>query len=68
MPIACAGVRIAPGDLVVGDADGVIIVPQAVEAEVLDLAFAKVQGENRTREELERGTRLADVFARHGVL
>jgi len=68
VPIACAGVRIAPGDLVVGDADGVIIVPQAVEAEVLDLAFAKVQGENRTREELERGTRLADVFARHGVL
>ena len=59
----CAGVRIAPGDLVVGDADGVIVVPQAVEADALDQAFAKVHGENRTREELERGASLADVFA-----
>jgi regulator of RNase E activity RraA len=68
VPIACAGVRIAPGDLVVGDADGVIVVPHAVEAEALDLAFSKVRGENRTREELERGASLADVFARHGIL
>ena len=68
VPIACAGVRIAPGDLVVGDADGVIVVPQAVEAEALDLAFSKVRGETRTREELERGASLADVFARYGIL
>ena len=68
VPIACAGVRIAPGDLVVGDADGVIVVPQAVEADALDQAFSKVHGENRTREELERGASLADVFARHGIL
>jgi 4-hydroxy-4-methyl-2-oxoglutarate aldolase len=68
VPIACAGVRIAPGDLVVGDADGVIVIPQVVEAEALDLAFSKVQGENRTREELERGASLADVFARHRIL
>jgi regulator of RNase E activity RraA len=68
VPIACAGVRITPGDLVVGDADGVIVIPQAVEAEALDQAFSKVRGENRTREELERGALLADVFARHGIL
>jgi 4-hydroxy-4-methyl-2-oxoglutarate aldolase len=66
--IACAGVRVAPGDLVIGDADGVIVIPQAVEAEALALAFSKVRGENRTREELERGDKLADVFARHGIL
>jgi 4-hydroxy-4-methyl-2-oxoglutarate aldolase len=68
VPIACAGVRIAPGDLVVGDADGVIVIPREVEAEALDLAFSKVQGENRTREELERGASLAEVFARHRIL
>lgn len=68
VPIACAGVRVAPGDLVFGDADGVVVVPQAVEANVLDRAFAKVRGENRTREELEQGAALADVFARHGIL
>jgi len=68
VPIECGGVRVLPGDLVVGDADGVIVVPRAVEADVLDRAFAKVSGENRTREELERGAKLADVFARHGIL
>ena len=68
VPIACAGVRVVPGDLVVGDADGVIVIPQAIEAEALALAFSKVRGENQTREELERGARLADVFARHGIL
>jgi regulator of RNase E activity RraA len=68
VPIHCAGVAVAPGDLVVGDADGVIVVPRAIEKDALAKAFAKVRGENDTREELERGTRLADVFARHGIL
>jgi len=68
VPIRCAGVAVSPGDLVVGDADGVIVIPRAVEAVALDKAFAKVRGENDTREELERGTKLADVFARHGIL
>lgn len=68
VPIHVGGVAVAPGDLVVGDADGVIVVPRAVEAVALERAFAKVRGENDTREELERGTRLADVFARHGIL
>jgi len=68
VPIRCAGVAVSPGDLVVGDADGVIVIPRAVEAVALDKAFAKVRGENDTRDELERGTKLADVFARHGIL
>jgi len=68
VPTRCAGVAVSPGDLVVGDADGVIVIPRAVEAVALDKAFAKVRGENDTREELERGTKLADVFARHGIL
>lgn len=68
VPIRCGGVAVAPGDLVVGDADGVIVVPRAVEAVALDKAFAKVRGENDTRDELARGAKLADVFARHGIL
>jgi regulator of RNase E activity RraA len=68
VPVRCAGVLVAPGDLVVGDADGVIVIPRAVESEALAKAFAKVRGENSTREELEQGARLADVFARHGIL
>jgi regulator of RNase E activity RraA len=66
--IECAGVAVAPGDLVVGDADGVVVVPQAVEAEALARAFDKVTGEDRTREELAAGAKLADVFAKYRVL
>jgi len=68
VPIRCAGVAVAPGDLVVGDADGVIVVPQAVEEEALARAFAKVSSEDRTRDELARGVKLADVFAKYRVL
>lgn len=68
IPVECAGVAIAPGDLVIGDADGVVVVPQAVEAEAVRRAFAKVTSEDRTREELAAGAKLADVFAKYKVL
>jgi len=68
VPISCAGVRVVSGDLVVGDADGVVVVPRAIEAQALGKAFAKVASENVTRLELEQGASLAEVFARHNVL
>jgi 4-hydroxy-4-methyl-2-oxoglutarate aldolase len=68
IPILCAGVAIAPGDLIFGDADGAVAVPKAAEAEVLRLAFEKVSGEKRTLADLERGDKLADVFARYRIL
>jgi regulator of RNase E activity RraA len=68
VPIRCAGVAIAPGDLLVGDADGIVAVPQKIEIAALDNAFAKVTGEDRTREALRRGAKLRDVFAEYNVL
>ncbi|MFO1324381.1 MAG: RraA family protein [Burkholderiales bacterium] len=68
VPVLCAGVLVNPGDLVVGDADGVVVVPRDVEERVLTQAFEKVAGENATRDELRAGAKLADVFARHGIL
>jgi 4-hydroxy-4-methyl-2-oxoglutarate aldolase len=67
-PIECGGVPVAKGDLIFGDADGVVIIPKAVEAKVLDLAFEKVTGERNTLRDLQRGDKLADVFARYGIL
>jgi 4-hydroxy-4-methyl-2-oxoglutarate aldolase len=67
-PIELAGVKIATGDLIFGDADGVVVVPQAVEAEVLRLAFEKISGERNTLRDLQRGDSLGAVFARYGVL
>jgi 4-hydroxy-4-methyl-2-oxoglutarate aldolase len=68
VPIECAGVAVAPGDLVFGDADGVVVVPQAVEAEVLALAFEKIAGERNTLRDLQAGESLAAVFAKYGIL
>jgi 4-hydroxy-4-methyl-2-oxoglutarate aldolase len=68
VPIECAGVPVAPGDLIFGDADGVVVIPKTVEAKVLELAFEKVTGEHNTLRDLQRGDKLADVFARYGIL
>jgi regulator of RNase E activity RraA len=66
--VEIGGVPVAPGDLVFGDLDGVVVIPQAVEADVLDFAFSKVEAEETTRAELRAGAPLADVFRRHGIL
>lgn len=68
VPVQCAGVRVSPGDLVFGDVDGVVVVPREVEAEVVRRALEKVMGENQSREALQRGEKLADVFGRLGIL
>jgi 4-hydroxy-4-methyl-2-oxoglutarate aldolase len=52
----------------VGDLDGVVVVPRVIERQVLQIAFEKTTAEDHTREELERGELLADVYARYGVL
>jgi 4-hydroxy-4-methyl-2-oxoglutarate aldolase len=67
-PIECGGVPVSKGDLIFGDADGVVIIPKSVEAKVLGLAFEKVTGERNTLRDLQRGDKLADVFARYGIL
>lgn len=68
VPVLCGGVTVAPGDLVFGDADGVVVVPQAVEAAVLRAAFDKINGEHNTMRELKAGAFLRDVYAKYGIL
>jgi 4-hydroxy-4-methyl-2-oxoglutarate aldolase len=68
VPVRCAGVAVATGDLVFGDADGVVVVPRMAEEKVLALAFEKIKGEKRTLDDLRAGERLADVFAKYGIL
>jgi regulator of RNase E activity RraA len=68
VPVVCAGVRIEPGDIVFGDADGVVVIPAAIEDQVLAEAFEKVSGEDKTRQDLARGVKLREVFERYGVL
>ena len=68
VPIVCDGVRVNSGDLVFGDTDGVVVVPRAVEADVLRRAINKINGERHSMRELEEGAFLRDVYAKYGVL
>ena len=57
-PISVGGVGVNPGDLVVGDADGVVVVPREAAAQVLAAAQAKVESEDK---------RMADIRAGKGA-
>lgn len=62
------GVFISPGDFIVADADGVVVIPHAVERQVLEASWAKVAGENRTRDALLAGRLLLEVYDEFGIL
>ena len=62
------GVTFAPGDLVFADIDGVVVVPQAVEAEVIQRAWEKVHAESVTRDAIRGGMKATDVYRKYGVL
>lgn len=66
--VTIGGVGIAPGDLVLADADGTVVVPQAVAREAIGRAREKVTAENRVRDEIRAGSSAGDVFRKYGVL
>ncbi|RUT31466.1 RraA family protein [Arsenicitalea aurantiaca] len=68
VPVECAGVLIRPGDILFGDVDGLIVIPQAIEAEVAAAAHEKLKGEHDTRSALMAGRKLADVYKEYGIL
>src|SRR5262245_33446284 len=68
VPISCAGVLVMPGDILVGDPEGVIAIPQAVAAEV---ATSGVEAERRdafSREKVEAGHPLAEAYPLNDAL
>lgn len=68
VPIEVGGVRVEPGDLVFGDTDGVLVIPRAVEDDVIDAALIKATTENRVGAAIDRGMTATEAFARFGVL
>jgi 4-hydroxy-4-methyl-2-oxoglutarate aldolase len=62
-PVDIGGARVAPGDIVRGDPDGVIVIPQAHEEEVLAAAEAIAAAEDRIREAARGGMRLDEARA-----
>jgi 4-hydroxy-4-methyl-2-oxoglutarate aldolase len=68
VPIECAGVTVHPGDLVLGDDDGVVIIPHGVAEEVILLAEEKASSENLVRDRLALGMSASEAFKTFGVL
>lgn len=62
------GVQIHTGDYVLGDVDGVVIVPADAADEVFARAHEKVSGENKVRDELAAGVPVSEVFRKYGIL
>ncbi len=67
-PIVCGEVEVNPGDLIVADFDGIIVIPTALIEATIERANAKVTGENNSRAELQKGAYLRDVYKKYGVL
>lgn len=68
VPVEIDGVTFAPGDLVIADRDGVVVVPQVVEQETLKRAWIKVHAENVTRDAIREGMKATDAYRKYGVL
>lgn len=68
IPVEIDGVVFSPGDLVFADADGVVVVPQAVEKQAIKAAWEKVHAENITRDAIKDGMKAVEAYEKYGVL
>jgi hypothetical protein len=68
VPCEIDGVAINPGDLIVGDSDGVTIIPVAAIEKVVELVIEKNSGENQFRKAVKEGMSPSAAFAKYGVL
>jgi regulator of RNase E activity RraA len=68
VPVEIGEVTFSPGDLVFADIDGIVVVPQAVEAEAVQRAWDKVHAENVTRDAIKNGMKARAVYDKYGVL
>ncbi|MFN3937057.1 MAG: RraA family protein [Gemmobacter sp.] len=62
------GVRIAPGDLVFGDREGVLVIPRAAEQEAVRLALEKVETEGEVERAIRSGMSTVEAFRTFGVM
>ena len=67
-PAVVSGLPVRPGDLVVADADGAVVVPAGLAAEAVGRALDKVSKENGVRDALAQGSTLRSAYDRFGVL
>jgi regulator of RNase E activity RraA len=68
VPVELDGIRFSPGDLVAADRDGIVVVPQVVEKQVVEIAWKKAHAENLVRDAIRNGMSATKAFETYGVL
>ena len=61
VPIRISGVRVSPGDWIIGDDDGVCVIPREKAVEYTNRAMDVLERENRLRKEIQAGSTLSQV-------
>lgn len=68
VPIEIEGTHVDSGDIVFGDMDGVVVIPQAIEKEVIERAWKKATGEKTVGKAIQAGMSATDAFHQYGIL
>jgi len=68
VPVQIDGVTFSPGDLVIADVDGIVVVPHKIEVEAMRRAWEKVHAENVTRDAIKNGMKAVAAYEKYGVL
>lgn len=68
VPIELDGVRVMPGDVIFGDRDGVLIIPEHAVDDAFHGAFEKAKGENAVLEALKAGMTTVDAYEKFGIM
>ena len=60
--VTCGGVRVRPGDIIVGDDDGVVVIPVEIAAEVADRVQIVAAREREIKQQLANGQTTCEIF------
>ena len=67
-PIEIGGVKVHSGDIIFGDLDGVCVVPQEYEPDIISESWEKANGEKVVKKAIENGMSAVEAFGKYGIM